>query len=160
MPSIQTPTERRLSMEQTCLRLLARREHSRRELLDKLALRGYRKEEAEPVLDEIADRNWQNDARYAEAFVRLRIERGCGPLRIRYELQQRGIAAVDIDALSEEIAADWQTLLAAVYRRKYASDKRISRSEWLKRCRFLQQRGFSAAMIAALPRQLHIRIGD
>jgi regulatory protein len=156
--SLQTPIERRQTIEQTCLRLLARREHSRRELLDKLALRGYRKDEVEPVITEIAERNWQNDQRYADCFARQRIEKGYGPLRIRYELQQRGIMDMDIETLAEDIGGGWLNLLQEVYQRKYADDKQLSRNEWLKRSRFLLQRGFSAEMINGLSKVLKIRI--
>lgn len=156
--SLLTPIERRQAIEQTCLRLLARREHSRRELLDKLALRGYRKEEVEPVIAEMAERNWQNDERYAECYVRQRLEKGYGPVRIRYELQQRGIIGMDIDALAGEISGGWLNLLLDVYHGKYADEKQLSRHEWLKRSRFLLQRGFSAEMIKGLSVELKIRL--
>lgn len=139
------------------MRLLARREHSRRELLDKLALRGYRQAEVEPVIAEIAERNWQNDERYAECFVRQRLEKGYGPLRIRYELQQRGIADVDIDTLAEDSAGGWLNVLLAVYQNKYDHQSPVSQADWLKRSRFLQQRGFSGEMIKALFKTLKIK---
>jgi regulatory protein len=156
--SLQTPIERRQSIEQICLRLLARREHSRRELLDKLALRGYRQEEVEPVITEIAGQNWQNDERFAECYVRQRLEKGYGPLRIRYELQQRGITGMDIDALADENCGGWLNLLLDVYAGKFADEKQLSYHEWLKRSRFLLQRGFNSGMIKGLPKALNIRI--
>lgn len=148
-----TPTDPAAALRQTCLRLLARREHSRRELLDKLLARGYPVAEADAVIAEMSNRDWQNDDRYAQAFVRQRIEKGYGPLRIRHELQQRGIVDADIDGMAEDIAAGWPALLLAVYRRKYPAGP-VSPGEWRKRSRFLEQRGFSSGMIAALSRQL------
>ncbi len=156
--SSQTAIERRKDIEQICLRLLARREHSRRELSDKLALRGYGQQEVEPVLETIAERNWQNDERYAECFVRQRIENGYGPMRIRYELQQRGIGNLDLDALAEEQAGGWENILLAVYRNKYEKTLDLTAAEWLKRSRFLQQRGFSGEMIKALFKDLKISL--
>lgn len=155
--NLQTSIERRRSIEQTCLRLLARREHSKRELLDKLALRGFRQDEAEPVIAEIAERNWQNDDRYADCFTRQRIEKGYGPIRIRYELQQRGINNPNLDALAEEIAGGWLNHLLDVYGNKYNEEPVLSQSEWLKRNRFLLQRGFSGEMIKALLVELKIK---
>jgi regulatory protein len=156
--SFQTAIERRQNIEQICLRLLARREHSRRELLEKLALRGFSQDEASPVIDEIAAQNWQNDERFADAFVRQRLQNGYGPLRIRYELQQRGISGVDIEALAAEAVGGWLESLLALYSRKYATEQTLSQAEWLKRSRFMQQRGFSGEMIKQLYTALKIKL--
>jgi len=156
--SSRTAIERSQTIERICLRLLARREHSQRELLEKLALRGFSQDEATPIIAKIAEQNWQNDARFAEVFVRQRIANGYGPLRIRYELQQRGVAAVDLDALAEETAGGWLEQLLALYSRKYAAEQTLSQTEWLKRSRFLQQRGYSGEMIKQLLAELKIKL--
>ncbi|WKJ89306.1 regulatory protein RecX [Methylomonas montana] len=154
---MSTAIERRQQIEAVCLRLLARREHSRRELLDKLALRGFNRDEVEPVIAEMAEQNWQNDQRYAECYVRQRIQSGYGPIRLRYELQQRGINDADLDAQAEE-QGGWQNLLLDVYLGKYGDEKSLPQNEWLKRSRFLQQRGFSGEMIKRLFAELKIRL--
>lgn len=157
-PSLSTATERQQQIKAVCLRLLARREHSRRELLDKLALRGFNRAEAEPVIAEMAEQNWQNDARYTECYVRQRIASGYGPVRIRYELQQRGIDDADLDAHAEA-QGGWQNLLMDVYCGKYDEQKSLAQNEWLKRSRFLQQRGFGGEMIKRLFAELKIKLG-
>ena len=151
-------TERRQQIEAVCLRLLARREHSRRELLDKLALRGFERSEVEPVIDGMAEQNWQNDERFAECYVRQRIANGYGPMRIAYELQQRGITGVDINSQAEEQVGGWQNLALDVYLGKYDDEKSLSQSEWLKRSRFLQQRGFSGETIKRVFAELKIKL--
>ncbi|AMK75651.1 MULTISPECIES: regulatory protein RecX [Methylomonas] len=156
-PSLSTAIERRQQIEAVCLRLLARREHSRRELLDKLALRGFNRDEVEPVIDEMAEQNWQNDERYTECYVRQRIQSGYGPMRIRYELQQRGINDADLDTQADE-QGGWQNLLLDVYLGKYGDEKSLTQNEWLKRSRFLQQRGFSGEMIKRLFAELKIKL--
>lgn len=156
-PSSSTATERRQQIEAVCLRLLARREHSQKELLDKLALRGFARDEALPVIQIMAEQNWQNDLRYAESYIRLRITSGYGPVRIHYELQQRGIDSIDLDQQAEE-QGGWQSLLLDVYSRKYDDEKSLSQNEWLKRSRFLQQRGFSGEMIKRLFAELKIKL--
>ena len=137
--------------------MLARREHSRRELLDKLALRGFERSEVQPIIDELVEQNWQNDARYAECFVRERIAKGYGPIRIVYELQQRGIKDIDPDAQAEE-QGGWQQLALEVYLRKYGDGRSLTPSEWLKRSRFLQQRGFGGEMIKRVFAELKIKL--
>ncbi|MGY6277593.1 regulatory protein RecX [Methylomonas sp. MgM2] len=157
MQSSSTAIERRRQAEAICLRLLARREHSQKELLDKLAQRGFRHEDVEPVVASLAEKNWQNDGRYAESYVRQRIAAGYGPIRIRYELQQRGIGDVDLDEQADELGG-WQVLLTELYHRKYDDHKSVPQNEWLKRTRFLQQRGFSAEMIKRLFAESNIKI--
>lgn len=152
-----TPQQRRQKIETICLRLLARREHSRRELLDKLSQRGFRGQEVESVIDDLAERNWQNDERYAESYVRQRIAKGYGPIRIAYELQQRGIAAVDLEAEAENHGG-WLNLALEAYLGKYDDEKSLAANEWAKRSRFLQQRGFSGETIKRLFAELKIRL--
>ena len=158
MSSSSTATERRSQIEAVCLRLLTRREHSQKELLDKLALRGFQRDEVEPVIDALAEQNWQNDGRYAECYLSQRIASGYGPVRIRYELQQRGINDVDLNAQVEEHGG-WENLLMDVYCNKYDDEKSLTQNEWLKRSRFLQQRGFSGEMIKHLFAELKIKLG-
>lgn len=156
--SLSTATERRQQIEAVCLRLLARREHSRRELLDKLALRGFERSEVEPVIAGMAEQNWQNDERFAECYVRQRISNGYGPMRIAYELQQRGITGVDLDTQVEEQVGGWQNLALDVYLGKYDDEKSLSPNEWQKRSRFLLQRGFSGEVIKRLFAELKIKL--
>jgi regulatory protein len=135
-----------------CLRLLAGREHSRKELLQKLAAKGFAKAGIDPILDELAEENWQSDARYAESYARSRILKGYGPAFIAYELRQNGIdpgtiPSFDLEALAESIAGGWMALLRQVYRKKYGDSLIPNRNEWAKRSRFLLQRGFTNAMI-------------
>jgi regulatory protein len=147
------PTDDKIRAE--CLRLLTGREHSRKELTQKLSAKGFTKESIEPVLDQLAEENWQSDARYAESYARSRILKGYGPVFIVYELRQNGIdldhlPSFDLEALAESVAGGWMAILRQVYRKKYGSGPAPNRNEWAKRGRFLQQRGFTAPMIAEL----------
>lgn len=139
------------------MRLLARREHSQRELLDKLNLRGFERDEVAPVIADLAEQNWQNDDRFAECYVRQRIANGYGPMRIRYELQQRGITEIDLDAQAE-LQGGWQNLALDAYLGKYDGETSLPANEWLKRSRFLQQRGFSGEMIKRVMVGLKIKL--
>jgi regulatory protein len=138
-----------------CLRLLAGREHSRKELAQKLAAKGFAKDSIESALDRLTEENWQSDARYAESYARARIQKGYGPAFIAYELHQNGIdlgniPSFDLKVLAESVAGGWMALLHQVYDKKYGAGPIPNRNEWAKRSRFLQQRGFTNAMIAEL----------
>ncbi len=141
-----------------CLRLLALREHSQKELLNKLALRGFDRVDALPVLAELAEQGWQDDLRYAESYARFRILKGYGPIRVSYELAQNGIAGFDLEELVHAEVGSWMELLEQVYSKKYTDDSVLARNEWAKRSRFLLHRGFSGEMINALLAHLAIKL--
>jgi regulatory protein len=140
-----------------CLRLLSYREHSRQELLQKLTLKGFAVNLVQPVLDELALKDWQSDQRYANSYAKQRLQKGYGALRIIHELRQRGIAEVDLDSAVMDVTADWMALLEQTYLKKYTFEPCVSRHEWAKRSRFLLQRGFSAEMIGRLFKHLHLK---
>ena len=145
-------------IKEICLRLLARREHSQQELLAKLALRGFDRNDALPVIDELAEQGWQDDLRYAASYARFRILKGYGPIRVGYELKQNGIATFDLETIVQAETGSWMALLEQVYSKKYPHDTALERNEWAKRSRFLLQRGFSGAMISALFDELNIKL--
>ena len=141
-----------------CLRLLACREHSQKELLNKLAIRGFDADDARPVIEELAEQGWQSDLRYAENYSRFRILKGYGPLRVAYELRQNGIAAFNLDEIVQNEVGGWMEWLEQVYNKKYTHHLVLKRSEWAKRSRFLLHRGFSGEMISALLSHLAIKL--
>ncbi|MDD5460471.1 MAG: regulatory protein RecX [Methylococcales bacterium] len=139
------------------LRLLARREHSRKELLNKLLIKGFNQDDILVVIEELALQGWQSDVRYAESYTRHRIQKGYGPVFISYELRQNGIDAFNLEEIVQKTAGSWMELLEQVYIKKYNHDILIERNEWAKRSRFLWQRGFSGEMVSALFEQLNIK---
>jgi len=155
--SDENEAERRIQIEAICLRLLARREHSKRELLDKLIMRGFQRDEISEVVEVFSQRNWQNDQRYAECYVRERIAKGYGPVRIAYELQQRGVSGVDVHGQAEN-QGGWLDLALEVYLGKFGDEKALTPNEWTKRSRFLQQRGFAGDTIKQVFAELKIKL--
>ena len=122
--------------------LLARREHSRRELRQKLQKRFKDPELVEAQLDRLAEERLQSDSRYAASFLRQRLSRGHGPVRIRQEMRQKGISESEIDIAMSEEAPDWFTLAEAAYRRRFGLAPPTDIKEKAKRSRFMQYRGF------------------
>ena len=80
--------------ERSCLAvaidLLSRREHSQLELRKKLVAKGFADDEVDELLLRLHEENLQSDERYAESYVRQRVDKGYGPIRIRQELRQKG----------------------------------------------------------------------
>ena len=72
------------------LRLLEKRDYSRKMLIDKLTEKGASDEEAAEVADWLCETGVVNDARYAELVVRHYARKGYGRRRITEELYRRG----------------------------------------------------------------------
>lgn len=137
-----------VAIKEHCLRLLTFREHSQKELRAKLMQKGYLLEDIQPIIDQLAQDNWQSDRRFAENYARHRLRKGYGEVAIRYELKQKGIDfALDLHGILLTVAEDWMDLLTQVYNKKYGEISPIPRLEWAKRSRFLMQRGFSSSQI-------------
>jgi regulatory protein len=130
------------AIREQCIRLLARREHTRRELVRKLSVRGFEPTVFESVLNALEEENLLSEARFTEAYVRSRLESGYGPLRIRASLLERGVASTLIaDAL--DIGEDtWRAYCQAAWQRRFGSPP-ADRQQWAKQSRFLANRGFN-----------------
>lgn len=125
------------------LRLLARREHSRRELEQKLARRGWEEALIASCLDELALAGLQSDERFAESFARARIDRAYGPLRIRAELAQRGIDRSLAQAVLRTLAPDWLAVAADWYERRWGQEPPADLRDKARRQQALARRGFT-----------------
>jgi regulatory protein len=130
------------------LKLLTTREHSRLELSRKLRRRGYAADDVETVLDALIADDLLSEERLIAAYVAERLDKGFGPVRIRFELREKGLSDEQIEPyLSLEDEALMQCL-GAVYRKRYGEQPIGDRREYLKRSRFLEYRGFPPGLIA------------
>jgi regulatory protein len=136
--------------EEAAVRLLAGREHSRSELARKLDQRGYPSDVVSAVLDNLATRGLQSDTRFTEQYVEMRRRKGYGPMRIRAELNERGIDAGLIEDWLDPRDPDWRERLREVARGKFGADAPADRKEMARRARFLEYRGFSPDHIRRL----------
>ena len=127
--------------------LLARREHSVRELERKLVRKGIPKEIADQVISGLSGKGMVSDDRFAHSFVRQRATRGHGPVRIKAELAERGLDAQTIACHLPQGAVDWEAIARTVRLRKYGSPIPRTFAERAKQGRFLQYRGFTADQI-------------
>ncbi|EAQ97009.1 regulatory protein RecX [Congregibacter litoralis] len=122
--------------------LLARREHSRKELEQKLKKRFDDHGVVSEQLDRLTEEGLQSDARYAESFVRQRYNRGHGPLRVRQEMRQRGVPDEDVQMAMESAGYDWSSSASIVLKKKYGNTPAGDAKEKARRSRFMQYRGF------------------
>ena len=125
------------------MNLLARREHSRWELLRKLRRRFPDEQLLTTELQRLADENLQSDERYAQAYARQRAGRGYGPLRVRQEMRERGLSDSEIVSAFEHVGLDWFVLATEAFHKKFGEPGPVELKEKARRIRFMQYRGFS-----------------
>lgn len=131
----------------SALRLLSRRDHSRRELGQKLQQRQFDRTQIELALDKLEARDWLSDLRFAQVQVRQHIYKKHGPIRIKIELQRKGVQADYIEQALAQEAADWFELALACYQSRFTPEVNLEFKEKAKRMRYLQSRGFNPDQI-------------
>ncbi len=115
---------------------------------DKLAKRGHDSALVEQTLQRLAERDLLSDERFAQAFLRSRLERGQGPLKIRAQLMQRGVNGELINTILSETEIDWEERAAAARSRRFGEEPPEDRAEMARQARFLRARGFSEGQLA------------
>ena len=100
------------------------------------------------MLDELEDLRLLDESRFIEAFVRSRISRGQGPVRISHELKTRGIDAAAVRGALNDAEEQWVERAQHALSRKF-SGGRLDQRERARRYRFLEFRGFTRSQIAA-----------
>lgn len=128
------------------INLLSRREYSRHELYQKLVARTSSEIYVIQLLDQLANAGYQSDQRFAESFIRSRINRGLGQMRIERELKEKGIEQ-DLIEQSFEENIDWFQLAYECGLRKFRSLNLADYKEKQKAFRYLAYRGFSIEQI-------------
>ena len=124
------------------LDIISRREHSQKELTDKLIKKFNIPELVDLVINTLLDKNLINDYRYSEAYVVARKRKGFGPKKIVYELISRGINENTASKVIN-IEGGWQDAALKAFNKKYKVGIGKDFKEQNKQKVFLQNRGFS-----------------
>ncbi len=137
----------RLTARHKAMNLLARREHTRKELINKLLARDYEESDALAAIDQLTQEGLQSDDRFAEAFVAMRSKAGHGPVRIQKELQERGVSSEIQDRYLDPRDDHWRELIRIVREKKFGVERPDDYQNSSKQARFLQYRGFTNEQI-------------
>ncbi|MBA3902139.1 MAG: recombination regulator RecX [Rhodocyclaceae bacterium] len=132
------------SLRDRALRALARREHTRAELAQKLSPHGSA-EEISALLDQLQQSNLLSDARYAEGFVAARAARA-GNAKLRYSLRAKGVAEELIESALLDSQKNEAGRARELWQRKFGTPPQ-DRNEYARQARFLQARGFPLDVI-------------
>ena len=135
----------RLSLRARALSFLARREHSRAELVRKLQSHTEDPEELKRLLDDFEQRGWLSEKRFVEQTVN-RLAAKFGIQRIAHTLREKGVSEAAIAAALANVKSNELAAARSVLRRKFSAPP-ATKEERARQSRFLQGRGFDYDVI-------------
>jgi regulatory protein len=132
-------------LRERALRLLARREHSRAELVRKLERAGFVRDDITPLLDAFEAKNWLSDRRFAESYVADHRARA-GSIKLAYDLRQRGVGDSIIESVLSDNRDGELDRAREVWQKKFGAAP-ADAAEKARQIRFMQSRGFTPEVI-------------
>jgi regulatory protein len=141
------------SIRVVAMDFLSRREHSAYELTQKLKQRDFDFDEVEAAIKLLQQDNLQSDSRFIESMVNYRVNAGFGPIKIKYELQQKGIRSELVDDYLSGLGIEWEQIMESQRSKKFGQEVPLDYKEKMKQARYLQNRGFSPESVMRLFRQ-------
>lgn len=132
--------------------VLTRKEYSKAELIEKLALYAESREEVTTLVDELSRENYQSDQRVAEIMLSSQKRKGKGPNQIKMKLKNKKI---DTALIAEELKeTNWVQQAYELKVRKYGTEVTKDPKIKAKQIRFLMYRGFEMdAIMKAISRK-------
>ena len=140
-PGPRPPT----SLKGRALRYLAGREHSRAELMRKLAPHAEEPGQIERVLDDLQAKGFISEARVVASVVRRRATR-LGAARVRQELQAKGIDPQLVRDAVAQLQGSELERARGVWVKRFNEPPADAR-EWARHMRFLLARGFAGDVV-------------
>jgi regulatory protein len=134
------PESQRAEALAVAIRALARREHSRRSLRERLLRARVTPDDADQVVAELQRLGLLDDGRYARERARVLAERGKGDVAIRSDLDNAGVDAAQIEAALADLDPERERAGRLVGRRGATPAT----------ARLLASRGFDEDIVAAL----------
>ncbi len=133
------------------IRILTRRDHTEKELIEKLQLRRFETIAIENALKRCREFGYIDDAKAAKVMAEHLAGRGNGPLKIRRVLEQKGVDETIIEKALTVCGDEDDQLESALYVLKRIRFRLYRESDLRKRrakvYRFLNGRGFSSDVI-------------
>lgn len=160
MQSTDVPVLRRAAMD-----FLARREHSRTELRQKI-LRKYPEIELqtlENVLSNLEEQKLQSDNRFAESFIRYRKSKGFGWAHIRADLMSRQVSWDIINNYLHRDDKEWGHIASKLTEKRLGKNRTLEYGSKTHQrfVRFMKTRGFSGTEIRnAIDKSMRLTITE
>ncbi len=158
----------RLTPELTLARLkghaaayLAGREMSAEELRQKLLHLGGEPDRVELVLEEFRERGWQDDRRVLALQQRIAERKGWGPLRLRQQLQGKGLAPELIaEGIQLQGTEDWIERGVSLLLTRFPSARSHDERADAKMMRFLAYRGYAQGQALQAMKQWKLLVAE
>jgi regulatory protein len=136
----------------SCLRILALRDHSEHELRTKLRQKGFEEPGIGECVGRLRELGYLDDARFARHFASAAIRNGRGyGARLKLELARRGVDKGIIAEVLAEVSEEFteRELLAEVMERRFTNFDPATATEKERRrvVGYLQRKGFSLSAI-------------
>ncbi len=145
-------------------RMLAIREHSEKQIRQKLSAKGFSSQILDPCINYLIKENWLSESRFCAQYIASKADKGQGEFRIVSELKKLGLDQMLIDKALDDEAIDWQECCERALAKKLGSsgirEKEVAMSEIttelshplplnkrIKIEKFLRYRGFSNQQI-------------
>lgn len=123
---------------------LAMREHSRLELHNKLKNKPFSDGvDLDALLNKLEEDDYLNEDRFVESYIRMRSQKGYGPVKITNELKNKGISPQVISNFMNRSNVDWFELAKKQREKKFGFLIPKEYKDKAKQMRFLFNRGFS-----------------
>lgn len=136
-----------LSLKGRALRLLAQREHSRSELMVKLARYAQEGEDLPALLDWLEQRGFIDEARVAESVLHRRAPL-LGAQRVLQELRRKGLDEDLLRAAAGRLKDTELERARAVWHQRFGNAPApATREEQARQMRFLAARGFGGDVV-------------
>jgi len=141
------PAKTQAELRSIAIDLLSRRDHSSRELQQKLRQKGGQENDIAVVLDWCQQQNYQSDARYCAMLIRSKVAKGYGPAVVSQAAREQGLDRELLQDTLAELEIDWFALALSQYQKKFAGKAIKDFQDKQKRMGFLQRRGFNTGQI-------------
>lgn len=129
---------------------LAMREHSRQEIYNKLKKKPFSEGvDLDLLLNELEEKDYLNEDRFLESYIRSRSQRGYGPVKIKHELKQKGLSEPQISSFITDCNIEWYKLANSQRVKKFGDELPQEYKDKVKQMRYLFNRGFSTEQINA-----------
>lgn len=136
------------AIKAAALRLLARREYSRLELFRRLAQRFSNETIIQEVLTNLGEEGYQSDSRFAESFIRSKVNAGNGPFKIKIALREKGICESTALSAFDRLNIEWLDVVTRVFNKRFnvnahsSMDSKEKQQYLAKQVRYLKGKGF------------------
>lgn len=143
------------------MRILNHRFNSEGELRRKLEMKEFARDVIDTTIDRLRREKWLDDARYAAAYVRTRIRKGIGLLRIKRELIAAGVESDTVAKALDESLRDHDERAAALVsaKKRLAVLRRRDNDASIRQklVAYLFRQGYDSSLAIDVVRELGVR---